>query len=442
MSQMNHPQIAARVFGQPLLLDPGYARVFFSALAPRLNIGRLVDTDGQALEVGEMQELASGWDSGRERDRPYQVVDGIAVLPISGTLVHKYGYLKPYSGMTGYDGIIARAADAFGDPEIRGVLLDQDTPGGEAAGCFDCAQTLRKMADQAGKPLWSLCYDLATSAGMAMASAAHHRLITQSGRTGSVGVVMAHHSLEKNLEEKGIEVTLIHSGDRKVDGNPYQNLPDDVLERFQASIDKSRQEFAQLVAGHIGLDVDSVLATEAAIYRGQEAIDVGFADELVNGFEAVPAFLEHLSSQGRTISVGMNMTDKTKAPAGAETETEGAAFTQADVDKARADGAASERERIAAITGSEEAEGRQDLAQHFAHKTNMSADDAIAAMAASPKQPEQQAEAPADPLGAAMAETEQPNASAESGDGDEAANISEADAMCAAFDKMNGKGAR
>ncbi|MFO6427064.1 hypothetical protein ACLBOM_21335 [Escherichia coli] len=39
--------------------------------------------------------------------KSYQVKNGIAILPVSGTLVHKMGTLRPYSGMTGYDGLTA-----------------------------------------------------------------------------------------------------------------------------------------------------------------------------------------------------------------------------------------------------------------------------------------------------------------------------------------------
>ncbi|WVM93548.1 hypothetical protein ULG90_06460 [Halopseudomonas pachastrellae] len=146
---MNYPQIASRVLNTPLLLEPGYARVFFSALAPRLNILQLQDAEGQVSTGEKLRVDAASFNPSRDRERPYQLVDGAAILPVSGTLVHKYGHVKPYSGMTGYDGIIRRAAEAFGDPSVKGVMLDCDTPGGEVAGALipspSCAgwQTLR-----------------------------------------------------------------------------------------------------------------------------------------------------------------------------------------------------------------------------------------------------------------------------------------------------------
>jgi ClpP class serine protease len=298
----NYAHLSARVLNTPLLVEPGYARVFFSALAGRLGIHQLADATGEILTGEKLRMSAESFEPARERNRPYEVIGGVGLLPISGSLVHKSGHVQPYSGTTGYDGIIARAAEAFADSDVLGVMMDLDTPGGEVAGCFDTARTLRQLADAAGKPLWALCYDMNCSAGMALASSAHHRLITQTGIAGSIGVVMAHSDYSKMLDESGINVTLIHSGSHKIEGNPYEALPKDVLQRFQSSTDQLRQEFGQLVSGFTGLSLEAVLATEAATYRGQEAIDVGLADELINGHEAITYFSDYLSRSGSVIT--------------------------------------------------------------------------------------------------------------------------------------------
>ena len=390
MQNMAH--IASRVLNTPLLLEPGYARTYFSALAPRLGIGELQDSAGEILTGEKMRQSAAAWSSDRERTRSYELIDGVAVLPVSGTLVHKHGYLQPFSGMTGYDGIMARAQSAFADPEVKGVLMDSDTPGGEVSACFNTSRKLREMADACGKPLWSLCYDMSCSAGMALSSSAHRRLINETGIAGSVGVVMAHADMSKKLEQDGISVTLIHSGAHKVNGNPYQALPKDVLASFQAESDALRNEFAQLVAGHIGMDLQAVLATEAATYRGQAAVDIGFADEVVNGIDAVKIFSEHLSSQGRTISIGANMsktdvkteaeTPETTGPAAGESVPEQtASVVESAAATASADAGAAMQARIADIMQCEEAQGREATANHLAFNTSMSVEDAKGVLA-------------------------------------------------------------
>ena len=62
----------------------------------------------------------SGDDDGPRQARSYQVMNGIAVLPVSGTLVSRTRALQPYSGMTGYNGIIARLQQAASDPMVDG----------------------------------------------------------------------------------------------------------------------------------------------------------------------------------------------------------------------------------------------------------------------------------------------------------------------------------
>ncbi len=153
--------------------------------------------------------------------RSYQVTNGIAVLPVSGTLVSKTRSLQPYSGMTGYNGIIARLQQAISDPGVDGILLDMDTPGGMVSGAFDCADIIARMRDL--KPVWALANDMNCSAGQLIASSASRRLVTQTARTGSIGVMMAHSNYGAALKTNGVEVTLIYSGDHKVDGNPYEN---------------------------------------------------------------------------------------------------------------------------------------------------------------------------------------------------------------------------
>ncbi|EGD0165701.1 S49 family peptidase, partial [Escherichia coli] len=201
----NLPHIASMAFNEPLMLEPAYARVFFCALAGQLGISRLTDAvSGDSLTAGEAPAALalSGDDDGPRQARSYQVMNGIAVLPVSGTLVSRTRALQPYSGMTGYNGIIARVRDI--------------------------------------KPVWALANDMNCSAGQLLASAASRRLVTQTARTGSIGVMMAHSNYGAALEKQGVEITLIYSGSHKVDGNPYSHLPGDVRETLQSRMDATR----------------------------------------------------------------------------------------------------------------------------------------------------------------------------------------------------------
>lgn len=401
MSNLQH--LISNTFNRPLALEAGYARVFFSALSQRLgNVIQLTDADGNVLRESDMKKEASGFTRRRSGERSYQVVDGIAIIPIDGSLVHKYGYVKPYSGMTGYDGIMYRLTEAMSDKEVKAIMLDMDTPGGMVAGCFDLADKIAEYRKI--KPIWSLGYDMHCSAGQMVASSCSRRLITQTGVAGSVGVILAHTNIEKMLQQKGTEITLITAGKHKADGNPYQALPDDVREKWQTELESTRQMFAGKAAAYMNIDVKRVLDTEAETYEGQAAVDVGFADEVVNGLDAVQLMAEHFKKKQSTFDMGAAMTvqeqtqpvatgqadtqPQASAPATPETPTaeqDNTAEPQSNAQpEANADPATQERERCMGILGLEESKGRESLAHQLANNPKITVEEAKTILASVP----------------------------------------------------------
>ncbi|HFE7139453.1 TPA: S49 family peptidase [Salmonella enterica subsp. enterica serovar Newport] len=277
--QRNLPHIISQATSAPLLLEPAYARVFFCALGRESGINSLhIPGNNESLDQSDMALVTGDFmATGKPQARFYQVVNGIAVLPVTGTLVHKLGGMRPFSGMTGYDGVTARLQQAVSDPEVKGILLDIDSPGGQAAGAFDCADMIYRMREQ--KPVWALANETACSAAMLLAAACSHRLVTQTSRMGSIGVVMAHTSYAEKLKQEGIDITLIYSGAHKADLTPSQKLPESVHADYQQRMDEARKMFAEKVARYTGLSVDAVMATEAAVYDGQASNDAaGYLD--------------------------------------------------------------------------------------------------------------------------------------------------------------------
>ncbi|MGO3492879.1 MAG: S49 family peptidase [Hafnia alvei] len=381
MQTRNLPHIASLAFNEPLLLEPAYARVFFCALGQEIGAGRLIDSSGAVIESAQMPEVTAGYlgSSSIGTDRGYDVQQGIAQLSVSGTLVSKAGSLRPYSGMTGYNGLITRIEMAIADPDVKGILLDMDTPGGMVAGAFDAADMIARFREH--KPIWALANDMHCSAGQLIASACSHRLITQTARVGSIGVIMAHSNYAGQLEQAGIEITLIYSGNHKVDGNPYQKLPDAVREDFQRRIDATRLQFAQKVSEHSGLSLQAVMKTEAQVFTGQEAIDVGLSDALVINADALNLMADTLNT--KIYPTGGRMSQKANA-----TTIEVVAQTTNDVVPAVSSASATltteqlnaavtaERERMTGILGCTEAKGREGLAAELANTPGMSVADA------------------------------------------------------------------
>ena len=304
---MFHAQIAQRAFNTPLLVEPSKAMAFLSGLGPRIT-GRQLRIAGlevapedvaQATLPARVGILTNGLVEQYQRDgqTPFALQDGIAVIEISGVLVHRGAWIGRSSGQTSYEGIAAQLAAAVVDPMVRGIALEIDSFGGEVAGVFDLADAIR--AARAAKPVWALVAEHAFSAGYALASQADRIILPRTGAAGSIGVVVMHADLSGQLSDAGVTVTLIHSGAHKVDGNPYAPLPDTVRDRIQAEIDSIRTLFAQTVAAGRGrrLTAEAALATEAECYRGAEAVAAGLADEVSDPASAFAAFADAVNGR-------------------------------------------------------------------------------------------------------------------------------------------------
>jgi|AntDeeMetageno50_2_1112565.scaffolds.fasta_scaffold02367_3 signal peptide peptidase SppA len=297
---MSYQHIAAQIFGRSLMIEPQRARTMVSALVDRLNVQSLHMHDGAILERADMQAVLDNWSaSGKTLAK---TVDGIAVIEVDGTITHKFGHLNPSSGMVGLDGLQALIQSADADPEVRGILLDFNSPGGSVSGTFDLAQLIHDI----DTPIWSLVDELCCSAAYALAAATDRIVAPRTAQTGSVGVIAMHENIAGALEQQGREITLITAGARKAEGNSLAPLPDNVHARMQADVDEVYSMFVDSVAQYRGLSADAVRKTEAGVLNAREALELGLIDEIMPAHDALEAFDKTLRRNSNPIRKGMN----------------------------------------------------------------------------------------------------------------------------------------
>jgi len=257
------PHLAARLYGTPLLLARSKLDVILGALAPRLaGQGTFLDADAPPSA-----ELAV-------------TPDGIAIIPVVGTLVSRSGYLGAASGLTAYSDIAESIEAAATDPGIRAILLDVDSSGGEVGGLFDLVDHIQAIRSQCGKPIWAVADEAALSAAYAIACTADRLYVTQTGEVGSIGVVAVHRDESGADAQAGLAWTFVHAGACKVDGNPHQPLSDSARASLQADVDSLYGRFVDLVAKCRKTSPGVIRATEATVYRGNQAVAAGLADKV------------------------------------------------------------------------------------------------------------------------------------------------------------------
>ena len=344
-------------------------------------------------------------------EHDFAVAGGNAIIPVRGGLINRYGYAMSY--LTGYNYIRNAVMAAAADPKIERIILDIDSIGGQVAGCFETADIIKEATQT--KPVVAYIDSGCYSAAYAIASACSEIYATPSAGVGSIGVVATHMSVEKMLDNWGIEVTYVQAGAKKTDGTMLKKLSDTAKADIQASVDAAYDKFVQHVADCRGIDVKAVVDTQAGVFTADDALSLG----LIDGIVSPSMLISTLTSQkDEPMTIAANKPD-TSVDATANTATVDATAAATNA----------ERARISSIMQSPEAAKNQSLANHIAFNTDMSVEQATAMMAASAPATTQAAPAtepattqaapatePATthaatttPLQSAMSVTEQPN---------------------------------
>jgi signal peptide peptidase SppA len=270
-----YPRIAARLYGAPLLIHPEKAEIIAWALRDKLT---------PDIEIAEPNGPdASRFMGSRRRTNGYaltRATKGVALIPILGSLVNRGAWLDSPSGLTSYEGLDAQFKDAASDNEVHSIVIDMDTPGGEAGGMFKLVSTIRQVGRS--KRIVAVVDDMAASAGYGIASAAHEIVVSPTSVVGSIGVVLIHLDRSAQFADAGVKPTLIFAGRHKVDGHPFGPLPPEVVADKQRQIGMIYDQFIETIAAGRGARTTAQKAreTEARVYVGNEAVKAGLADRI------------------------------------------------------------------------------------------------------------------------------------------------------------------
>jgi len=197
--------------------------------------------------------------------------DGVAVLPVGGPIFRYANILTEISGATSVEVLATDFRAALEDADIRGIVLEIDSPGGQIAG-------ISEFADQvaaAGKPTVAYISDVGASAGYWIASAADQVIIRDTAVAGSVGVVA---TLRRDKKD-GDRIQIVSSQ------SPRKRLDLDTEEGrsvLQAVVDDIADVFIARVASYRGVSAEHVLEHfgQGGLLVGRHAVSAGLADGL------------------------------------------------------------------------------------------------------------------------------------------------------------------
>lgn len=196
--------------------------------------------------------------------------EGVALVPVTGPIFRYANLFTAISGGTSVDVLATDFRAALDNPDIRGIALEIDSPGGQVAGISEFAEQVRA----AQKPVVAYISDMGASAAYWIAAAAGHVVIRDTAVAGSVGVVT---TLRRGKQDDRIEIVSSQSPKKRPDLDTEAGLAE-----LRKVIDDIAQVFVERVGSYRGTTVGHVLEHfgQGGVLVGSAAVRAGLADEL------------------------------------------------------------------------------------------------------------------------------------------------------------------
>lgn len=281
------------VFDVPWLIEPSKLEDIGEFLTLRRS--------GKTFTDEEIRERCGFFDDeDDEDDKPYTLLDGVAVLPIMGTMVPRAGGIMRSSGLASVERLTADFKAALADEKVGGILLHVDSPGGSATATPEFADAIYEARSK--KPIWTITTGTMASGAYWAGTAAARVFASPSAMSGSIGVYMMHQDVSKSEERVGRKTTLISAGTHKVDAHPFEPLSEQSRQTLQERVDAINRNFVAAIARNRGTSVETVQANygQGKVYLAAEALRAGMIDG-VQTYEQTLAGLQAMVKQSNFV---------------------------------------------------------------------------------------------------------------------------------------------
>lgn len=288
-----YPHIIRAVLARPWAIDS--ESLAWAAICDVLALRAAGEMLSEAEIQARIDAAANGPRNGGGRS------GDIARIPLYGVISPRANLLSRTSGGTTAEEFGALFSAAMADPEVGGIVIDVDSPGGQIDGIDEVATLIRES--RGSKPIVALAYHTMGSAAFWIGAQADELVVTPSGAVGSVGVLYAHEDISEAQEKLGVKTTLISAGKYKTERSPFAPLSDEAKAVIQSEADFEYGRFVRAVAKGRGVSAETVRTGfgEGRMVRAAKAVEAGMADR-VDTLDGVRARLARGQVQSRALA--------------------------------------------------------------------------------------------------------------------------------------------
>ena len=218
-----------------------------------------------------------------ESSKIYQGTDGsrIGILPVKGALIYEETGWEALCGMTSYEGLQNKAEYMIKEKQIDHLILELNSGGGMAYGCFETAQYVKNLAKEHGVKITSYVDGVAYSGGYAWCCIADEVIVNPMGKVGSIGVVLPLVNTSERDKKEGIKTIYVTAGKSKVPYDEDGNFTKEALTKIQKDVMVTYDMFVDHVADMRGIDRELVINTEASTFGTEESLKLGLIDQVM-----------------------------------------------------------------------------------------------------------------------------------------------------------------
>ncbi|MFB6281438.1 MAG: signal peptide peptidase SppA [Haloferacaceae archaeon] len=238
--------------------------------------GTLADLAGVVLAVAAA--LGGLRAAGRAADAAFPDYN-VARVAVEGPITRDGGGPGPLprgTDATRADAVVERIEAADEDDAVDALLLKLNTPGGEVVPSDD----IRRAVAEFDGPTVAYATDVCASGGYWIASGCDELWARDASLVGSIGVIGSRPNAADLADRIGVSYERYAAGEYKDAGNPLKEPTEADREYLQGLIDGFYADFVERVAEGRGMDPEAVRETEARLYLGREAAEIGLVDAL------------------------------------------------------------------------------------------------------------------------------------------------------------------
>jgi signal peptide peptidase SppA len=205
-----------------------------------------------------------------------RVKNRIAIIDVMGPIFARAGWFDKISGAVDVEALAGELNMALENPDIEGIILHIDSPGGEVSGTSDLARMVAEGRSR--KKIYAYVQGSAASGAYWLASSADKIYMADTAMVGSIGVVMGYRDEKEKDAKAGVKNLEIVSSQ-----SPYKRLDPDTSEgrtKVQETVDSIAEVFVQTVARNRNVSAETVTKEfgQGWMKVGTDAVRLRMAD--------------------------------------------------------------------------------------------------------------------------------------------------------------------